>query len=104
MNANCKSNHKPLLTPGLLNACILLKKKNNLYEEYLKYRSKDAETKYKVYKNKLITILRFSEKQYYGNKLFEYKNNLKSIWQFLNEITMRKKQSYKWPNEFYCSG
>jgi len=31
MNANCKLNHKPWLTPGLVNAC---KKKNNLYTRY----------------------------------------------------------------------
>ena len=28
---------------------------------------------------------------------------LKRTWQLLNEITMRKIKSYKWPNEFYCS-
>ena len=99
-NANCKSNHKPWLTQGLVNA---RKKKNNLNKVCLNCGSKEAEMKYKVYKNKLITILRFSEKQYYGSKLVEYVNNLKRTWQLLNEITMRKIKSYKWPNEFYCS-
>ena len=97
----CKSNHKPWLTLDLVNAC---KKRNGLCKVFFKCRSKEAETKYKVYKNKLITIIRFSEKQYYDNKLVEYKSNLKSTWQLLCEITMRKKKSYKWPHEFYSSG
>ena len=77
-NANCKSNHKLQLTPGLVNAC---KKEKALYNVFLKYRSNEAETKNKVYKNKLIAILRFSEKLNYGNQLVEYKNNFKGTWQ-----------------------
>ena len=50
---------KPWFTSGLRNAC---KKKNNLYRKFLQCRSKSAEEKYKVYKNKLTTILRNSEK------------------------------------------
>ena len=49
-------------------------------------RSKEAEIKYKVYKNKLITIL-ILFKQYYCNKLGEYEHNLKSTCQ-LNVIVM----------------
>jgi len=41
-NTNCKSNQKPWLTPGLVNAC---KKKNSPYKVFLKCRSKEAETK-----------------------------------------------------------
>ena len=45
MNANCKSNHKPWLTPSLLKTC---KKKQNLYRVFLKCRSKETEAKYSV--------------------------------------------------------
>jgi len=59
MYANCKSNHKPWLTPGLVNA--LYEKKNTLYKVFLKFRSNEAENKYNAYQNKLITIIRFCE-------------------------------------------
>nr|XP_049607049.1 uncharacterized protein LOC125987031 [Syngnathus scovelli] len=45
---------KPWLTKGILNAC---KKKNLLYKDFLKIRTKEAELKYKTYKNKLIKIM-----------------------------------------------
>ena len=56
---------KPWITPGLKNAC---KKKNNLYRRFLKCRSKEAESRYKSYKNKLTGILRYCEKEYYNKK------------------------------------
>ena len=39
----------PWITKGLRNAC---KKKNTLYRDFLRHRTKDAENKYKIYKNK----------------------------------------------------
>lgn len=52
----------PWLTKGLQNAC---KKKNYLYKEYVRTRTKEAETKYKKYKNKLTHIIRTSKRDYY---------------------------------------
>lgn len=37
----------PWITRGLQNAC---KKKNKLYRDFIKFRSKEAEMKYKLYK------------------------------------------------------
>ena len=37
----------PWITKGLRNAC---KKKNTLYRDFLRHRTKDAENKYKIYK------------------------------------------------------
>ena len=51
---------KPWITPGLKNAC---KKKNTLYRRFLKCRSKEAEGRYKSYKNKLTGILRYCVKK-----------------------------------------
>lgn len=34
------------------------KKKNQLYEEYIKHQTKEKEDKYKKYKNKLTDIMR----------------------------------------------
>ena len=36
---------------------------------FIKKRSKEAENKYKAYKNKLTTTLRFTEKHYYADML-----------------------------------
>ena len=41
--------NKPWISKGLHNAC---KKKNTLYREFVKHRIKEAENKYKKYKNK----------------------------------------------------
>ena len=71
---------KPWFTSGLRNAC---KKKNNLYRKFLQCRSKSAEEKYKVYKNKLTTILRNREKIYYSTLLDKEKNNIKGTWKIL---------------------
>ena len=54
---------KPWITLGLKNAC---KKKNYLYRRFLKSRSKETESRYKTYKNKLTGILRYCEKEYHN--------------------------------------
>ena len=55
----------------------------------MKYRT-ESEQKYKKYKNKLTHIHRSAERQYYSDKLYQYKNDLKKTWNVLNEITKRK--------------
>ena len=40
-------------------------------------RSAEAETKYKTYKNKLTSILRITEKNYYSSMLEKQKANVK---------------------------
>ena len=52
-------NNKPWFTNGLKHAC---RKKNHLHKVFLKKRAKGSEEKYKQYKNKLTSILRFCEK------------------------------------------
>ena len=71
---------KPWFTLGLRNAC---KKKNMLYRRFLQNR-RINETKYKVYKNKLTTILRLAEKEYYDKLLEKNKCNVKLMWHTLN--------------------
>ena len=52
-------------------------------------KSPNIETKYKLYKNKLTTIIWAAEKQYYVNKLQEMKNNISRTWKLLNQMTCR---------------
>ena len=53
---------KPWFTKGLRNAC---RKKNCLYKKFLQNRTDTAEIKYKAYKNKLTSVLRNCEQNYY---------------------------------------
>jgi len=71
----------------------------------LKYRSEQANVKYKCYKNKLTSILREAEKKYYCNKLELYKNDIKKTWKILNDITRRKgSRKSTQHNEFRSDG
>lgn len=77
-----KESNTPCMTKGLLNAC---KKKNGLHKQFLKYKTSEAELKYKKYKNKL-SILRESKKEYYTKLLNIKKNNIRDMWKTLNNI------------------
>ena len=46
-----------------------------LYVIFLKHRTNESETRYKIYKNKLLTVLQKGEKQYYNDQLNLVKNN-----------------------------
>ena len=65
---------KPWITKGLQNAC---KKKNNLYKDFIKCRTKAVEKQYKAYQNKLTVITRQAKREYYNNMLKEKKNYIK---------------------------
>ena len=93
-----KRKHKPWMTNGLLNAC---KKKNLLYKRFLTSRCSTSEIRYKTYKNKLTSILRYCEKQYYSDLLKANKNNMKETWKIINDL-LKKKSSTRstYPTEF----
>ena len=76
--------NKPWITAGILKS---IRKKNNLYKRMHKTKSPNIETKYKLYKNKLTTIIRKAERQYYANKLQEMKCNISRTWKLLNQMT-----------------
>uniref|UniRef100_A0A672Z783 Reverse transcriptase domain-containing protein n=3 Tax=Sphaeramia orbicularis TaxID=375764 RepID=A0A672Z783_9TELE len=78
-----KKNKKPWLTKGLEKAC---KKKNSLYREFLKHRTKEKENKYKRYKNRLTAIIRTHKKAYYDKLLEIHKNDIKGTWKVLNDM------------------
>ena len=67
---NIKHQNKPWITASILKS---IKKKNGLYK-HMHNITNDIETKYKIYKNKLTTVIRAAEKQYYAHKLLEMKN------------------------------
>lgn len=94
---NKEDSNAPWITRGLRNAC---KKKNNLYRKFLKYRTKEAELKYKTYKNKLTTIMRESKKLYFTKQLNSKRSNIKGMWKVLNTAIGRGVKSSGYPEYF----
>lgn len=89
--------NNPWMTKGLKNAC---KKKNYLYRSFLKLRTKDAESRYKKYKNKLVSIIRKQKQEYYTKLLQENKNNTKNTWGVINSVLHKGKTKVTIPNYF----
>ena len=78
--------------------------KNRLYKLLLCSRSRTAEEKYKTYKNKLTSILRTDEKEYYSKVLTDAKGNIKSTWKILNAVINKKTNTSKLPSHFEYNG
>jgi hypothetical protein len=93
-------NHRPWITPAIKKS---IKKKNTLYRTYLKRRSTESLNLYKSYRNKLTTILRKAEKDFYLNKLQSVKDNLAKTWKLLNSIISRTTKKESVP-EIICDG
>lgn len=62
------------------------KRRTCFIRSFFKQRTKEAENKYKKYKNKLTNILRKTKKDYY-NKLIETKKfDVREMWKILNKV------------------
>ena len=79
-------------------------KKNVLYKQFLKFRTQEAEDKYKKYKNRLTNILKSVKKRYYGDLLEFHKNDVKGTWKILKSIIGNKKSNNSYPDEFDRDG
>ncbi len=90
-----RNEDKPWITKGIEKAC---KKKNALYRKFIVIRTIQAENKYKIYKNKLISIIRSSKKDYYNKLLDKHKNNIQSTWKVLNSIIKKNTGKIDYPN------
>ena len=69
-----KSLHSPWITKGIAKSS---KRKQKRYEKYLKRRTNDTETAYKLYKNLFESIKWRAKQNYYSEKLLRLKYNLK---------------------------
>ena len=58
-------NHKPWMTQGILKS---IHRKHVLYRNFISKRSDDSKLKYTKCKNKLISVIRMAERQYYYDK------------------------------------
>jgi len=78
----------------------MLVKKRILYRNFIKYRTKELEFKYKKYKNKLTNIMRVCKKNYYNNLLEKNKDNVKGIWNTINTIITKGINKFNYPEYF----
>ena len=70
---------------------ISSKRKQRLYEKFLKRRTIENENHYKTYKNLFEKIKKNAKKNYYQRKLELYENNMKSTWKVMKEIIGKSK-------------
>ena len=85
----------PWMTPNLVKCS---KRKQSLYNKFLKNKTSVNENIYKEYKCFYQRLLIVSKKNYYANKLNLYKGNLKKTWSIINDITGRTKRTEALPN------
>ena len=88
------------MTKGLLKSC---NKKLKLYKTYCKYKSDDNKTRYIKYKNKLKSLLRKAEKDFYCNKFNKISGNIRQTWSLINSL-LNKKGSTALNDNFIIEG
>ena len=66
------------------------RKKQRLYNKFLKNRTFINETNYKNYKYKFNRLMFDTKRNYYKDKLNKYKDDTKRTWSIINELTGRK--------------
>ena len=72
-----KSLVSPWITKGIRKSS---RKKQHLYEKFLKHKTTKTLQNYRNYKNLTENIKKSSKKHYYQNKLEKCKNNIKITW------------------------
>lgn len=90
-----KFNSKPWITRALQKS---IKHKDILYRQFLRTKSSHSHFKYKIYRNKLVGVLRLSKKLYYRNYFITNQSNVKNVWKGIRQlVSLRSKDSFK-PN------
>ena len=76
------------ITKGLIKSS---KRKQRLYEKFLKHRSYQNEIAYKTYKNLFESIKNKSKKSYYSEQINKYKNDSRKTWNVIKEVIGKTK-------------
>ena len=83
-----KSFNSPWMTKGLVKSS---KKKQRLYEKFLKNRNPEKELNYKQYKTLFESLKKKSKKNYYSDLTDSNKYNIKKTWNIMKEIIGNKR-------------
>ena len=73
----------PWITRGLIKSS---KRKQKLYEKFLKRKSSRNEENYKNYKRLFESIKQKSKSNYFKERLYKYQNNVKKTWDVIKEV------------------
>ena len=83
-----KNVFNPWMTKGLQKSS---KKKQKLYDKFLKSKTNENEKKYKTYKSLFEILKEKSKKIYYSRKLENCKQNMKKTWDTIKQIIGKTK-------------
>ena len=97
-----KTESSPWITKGILKSS---KRKQKLYEKYLKNRTILNEQNYKDYKKLFESIKTRSKKNYYRKLIDTYKNDIKRTWDVIKEIIgCKKMKNSSFPKRILIDG
>ena len=85
-------NRLPWLTEGLK---LSIKHKNKLYRTSSKHPTEYNISIYKNYRNKLTSLLKIEEKNFYQNQITSNKNNLRKVWAIIKYVINKNKSKKK---------
>ncbi len=81
---------KPWITSAIVKS---IRRKEKLYKKYVSCPNDLHKAAYVSYRNKLTALIRISKRNYYADKLNEFKYNSKQTWKLLNNILGRCNKS-----------
>ena len=83
-----KLRSKPWITSGILSS---IRVRDRLLKSVIKTKTKTNResfyAKYKVYRNRIVSLCQQSKKSYYSNYFYTNSNNIKKIWEGIRELT-----------------
>lgn len=85
IKVNNKHNRSPHITSGLKNS---IKEKHRLEKLAAKWPL-TYKTRYKIYRNKLVSLLRSAKNKYYQDELRELQGDAKGTWKVINQLMGR---------------
>ena len=90
ITVKARNSFKPWITKGIAKSS---KKKQKLYEKYLKNRNPKNVAMYKTYKNLFEIIKRKSKKNYYLEKILSFKGDAKKTWKTMKDLIGKAKMN-----------
>ena len=97
-----KDLNSPWITKGIKKSS---KRKQRLYEKFLKNRIEKHELAYKTYKRLFESIKKHSKKLHFSNLILKYKNNIKKTWEVIKEsIGKRNCHDQNFPKKIVVDG
>ena len=92
MKVKSKDIQIPSITAGIKKPS---KRKQRLYEKFLKCRSERNEDEYKNYKRLFEAIKKRSKKLHFSKSIVKYKDHIKKTWSVIKEVIGKKKYNNK---------